>query len=53
MVFVATERKSEDDSNDEDEPNKESETWSGNQNRRLWKSNCVQAALSVSLMTLA
>jgi len=46
QLFVATERISEDD---EDESN-ELETLSGNQNRRLWKSNCVQAALSVRLI---
>lgn len=45
---TATEQKLEEDINDEDERNEE--TWSGNQNRKLWKSTCVQAALSVRLI---
>ena len=49
-ISSATERKLEED--DEDEHGHELESSSGNQNRKLWKSTCVQAALSVRLLKL-
>jgi hypothetical protein len=42
-IVTATEPRDEDSMEDEDDM----DIWSGNQNRRLWKTACTRAALSV------
>jgi len=42
-VITAAEPRDEDSMEDEDDM----DVWSGNQNRRLWKTACTRAALSV------
>ncbi|KAF8962886.1 nuclear pore protein 84/107 [Flammula alnicola] len=42
---LSTERRDEDSDEEDSEP----EAWSGNRNRKLWKSMCIRAALSPAL----
>ena len=46
-IVTATEPRDEDSMEDEDDM----DIWSGNQNRRLWKTACTRAALSVRLFS--